>query len=190
MRIVSFAVVLVCCAGIAGALAACGGGSAPPASSSLPTIADPLDLSKDNVRPCLLASANDLAQYHLSPPGTLVSAAEGPACSWTPTVAAMPSYEGGVDMRSGGLAGLYGRRKSMAVFQPTSVSEYPAVQTATTAAALKRGQCTVDVAVANDTLLDVSVDVPTGDTLDYSAPCDNADTFAATLIANAEAASP
>jgi len=75
----------------------------------------------------------------------------------------------------------------MPVFQPTSVSEYPAVHTA---GALRHGSCTTEVGVANDTLLIVTVAVPSTQPLDYADPCPRADDVAAAIIANAEGNAP
>lgn len=175
------------------ALAGCTSGpSSPPAPTRLspPIKGDPLDLSHGARQPCALLRPNQLAQFRLGSPGTPTSMAGVPACAWTPTVPILPAYQAGVDMHSGGLEALYHKRATMPVFQPTSVSEYPAVHTAATASALRHGSCTTEVGVANDTLLIVTVTVPSTQPLDYADPCPRADDLAAAIIANAEGNAP
>ncbi|HEY3608590.1 MAG TPA: DUF3558 domain-containing protein [Pseudonocardiaceae bacterium] len=179
--------------GVAVALAGCTSGPSGPAKPARlsPAIgANPLDMSKAAARPCTMLRPDQLAQFHLTSPGTTTSIASGPACAWTPTVSGLPSYLAGVDLHSGGLEALYHRRASLPVFQPTKVSEYPAVHTATTTSALHHGQCTTQVGVANDTLLIVSVTVPSSQPLDYTDPCPSADDLAAAILANTEGAAP
>lgn len=193
MRWGRIAAVVAGCVCLGGVLGACTSGPAgPPAPSRLspPIPANPLDLSKSGNRPCgTLLRPDQLAQYHLTAPGTTTSLPSGAACSWTPADAALPSYTAGVDLRSGGLEALYHRRSAIPVFQPATVSEYPAVHTAASAAALRQGRCTVEVGVANDTLLIVGVVVPS-QSLDHGTPCDDADAFAADVIANSQGAQP
>jgi hypothetical protein len=183
-----------------GALAACGSGAGTtpprPATPAIPTITgDPLNMTHAAGEPCTLARPDQLAQYRLVVNGVPTNLPSTPGhtvagCGWTPTTPGLPGYQAGVDITSGGIATLYNQRSRLAVFQPTSVSEYPAVHTAANPTALMHGQCTVDVGVANDTLLVVRVTVPNPASLDYSDPCPDADSFAATVIANAEGKAP
>jgi hypothetical protein len=179
------------CAAVA--LAGCTSGPSGPAKPARlsPAIAgDPLDMSKAGSHPCTMLRPDQLAQYHLAVPGVLTSIASGPACAWTPTVTGLPSYQAGVDLHSGGLEALYRRRASLSVFQPTKISEYPAVHTATSTSALHHGRCTTQVGVANDTLLIVTVTVPSTEPLDYNDPCPAADDLTAAILANTEGAAP
>jgi hypothetical protein len=184
--------------GMLAACAACDSstGSTPPPAPAVPTIAgDPLDMTHAAGQPCALARPDQLAQYHLTANGTALELPSTPghttpSCGWIPTTTALPSYQAGVDTTSGGLAALYHHRTQIPVFQPTSVSEYPAIHTAASTTALTHGQCTVDVGVANDTLLIVRVTVPNPAALDYPDPCPDADSFAATVIANSEGQAP
>lgn len=180
--------VAISAAGLLAAACTSGSGSGAPASTpAVPSMtADPLDMTKAAGQPCGLLRADQLAQYHLVTPGTPA----GTDCVWTPTAAALPGYRAGVDQTSGGLAGLYGKRARMPVFQPTKVGDYPAVNTASSAAAQRQGQCTVEVGVAADTLIIATVTVPPADTVDYSDPCPDADQFAESIVANAEGAVP
>jgi hypothetical protein len=133
---------------------------------------------------------DQLAQYHLAVPGVVTSIASGPACAWTPTVTGLPSYLAGVDLHSGGLEALYHKRASLPVFQPTKISQYPAVHTATTTSEVHHGRCTTQVGVANDTLLIVTVTVPSTQTFDYADPCPVADDLTAAILANTKGAAP
>jgi hypothetical protein len=189
--------VTVACCGMGVTLGACSSGAAAPATPArlAPSItADPLDLSRTVQTPCTLLRPDQLAQYHLTNPGSATALAPvtvgagttDPACAWTPTSAALPGYRAGVDQHSGGLEGLYRHRAALPVFRPTMVSGFPAVDTAAGADAQGRGQCTVEVGVAGDTLLIVGITVPAGDAFDYTDPCPNAEQFAAAIIGNAE----
>lgn len=192
MRWARIAMVAAACLGVGGVLGACTSGPAsPPKPTRLspPIPGNPLDFSKSVTRPCALLRPDQLAQYHLGAQGTMTSISGVPACAWSPASAGLAAYQAGVDMRSGGIEALYHRRSAMPVFQPATVSEYPAVHTAVTATALRQGRCTVDVGVADDTLLVVDVTVPS-QALDYGTPCDDADAFAADAIANAQGAQP
>ncbi len=169
-----------------GALGACT--SSPPSSPKPTRLAppipgNPLDMAKPAAQPCALLRPDQLAQYHIGTPG----AASGSGCTWTSSVGA---YTASVDLRSGGIEALYHRRHTMPVFAPATVLEYPAVHTADTAAAPSHGRCTVDVGVADDTLLVVGVTVPDSRALDYTTPCDDADAFAADVIANTQGTQP
>lgn len=174
------------------AVTACGaGGSSSPPTTGAPSIsADPIDLSAYVNKPCAMLRADQLAQYHLSPPGATIGTGPGPACQWTPTLRALPGYTARADLHSGGLTALYARRASMPVFQPTPVSLFPAVNTASSLAATQHGQCTAEVGVAQGSLLVVDVTVPDASSLDYADPCSDADAFAAAIIANAEGQVP
>jgi hypothetical protein len=189
MRWARIALVVAGCVSLGGVLGACtsGGESGAPRPSRLapPVPGNPLDMTKAAAAPCTLLRPDQLAQYHLVAPGT----ASGATCSWPAATSGLPSYTAAVDRRSGGLEGLYHKRNTMPVFQPATVSEYPAVHTATTPAALHEGHCTVEVGVADDTLLVVGSTVPS-ESLDYTTPCDDADTFAADIIANSQAGQP
>lgn len=174
---------VLCVGGLIGACTSSGQNS-PPAGPNL-TIANPLDMSAGLHHPCQLVRSDQLTQFHLVPPG----AATGGGCTWSPNVAQLPGYWSGVAMGAG-IAGLYQRRSAIAVFQPTTISGYPAVHTAATAADQRHGKCTVEIGVARDTLVDVSVTVPPSQSFDYTDPCDDVDSFAGAVIANAEGIAP
>lgn len=180
-------------AGLTGCLAAgCtsspGARTAAPASSlAVPAITgDPLNLTRSAGQPCTLLRPDQLAQYHLTNPGST----QGTACGWLPSTDALPGYRASVDLTSGGLAALYRKRTRLPVFQPTRISDYPAVHTAASPAAERRGQCTVEVAVAPDTLINASVLAPPADQTDYADPCPAVDQFAESIVANAKGAVP
>lgn len=160
----------------------------PPTGTTAPSIVgDPLDMSQTIKNPCTMLRADQLAQFHLAAPGT-PSGATG--CAWTPTDDELPGYQASLTIGGDGLTAIYAERARLAVFQPTTVSEYPAVRTAASKAALSAGRCTVDVGVANDTLLSVNVTVPAADQADYTDPCDPASQLAAAIIANSEGQAP
>jgi hypothetical protein len=181
------------------ALSACtsGGDSTakpPPTTSRYapPTLAgDPLNLSSAGRAPCTqLLRADQLAQFHITTPGTQTAVASGPACRWQPDPNVLPIYQAAVDQHSGGLAALYKQRDRLPVFLPVHVSEYPAVHVAASQRALTQGQCTVRVGVASDTLLSVDVTERAPSLQSYRDPCPDADAFAAAIIANNEVQQP
>lgn len=187
MRVRAIALVLgvICVGGVAGACTSSGHNS-PPATQGPPAIANPLDMSRARAHPCQLVRPDQLAQFRLTPPGS----ATGGGCAWTPGDTARPAYWAGVAIGDGGIAGRYRHRSAIPVFGPTTISGYPAIHTAATAADQRHGRCTVQIGVANDTLVNVSVTIPPGDALDYTDPCDDVDSFAGAVIANAEGSAP
>lgn len=174
---------ILCAAGVVGACSSSGQNSPPPSPLA---IANPLDMSAGVRHPCQLVRPDQLAQFHLTSPGAVA----GGGCTWSPNEAQLPGYWSGVSIGTGGIAGVYQRRSTTAVFQPTTISGYPAIHTAPTAADQRHGRCTVRIGVAKDTLVDVSVTVPPSQPLDYTDPCGDVDSFAAAVIANAEGKSP
>lgn len=162
-------------------LAGCGSNSTSgtPATSAVPSIGgDPLDMTKQAAAPCGLLTADQLAQYHLTAPGRMT----GSGCAWTPTTPMLPGYSASVDLTSGGLAALYGKRSHLAVFQPVKVGQYPAVNTGSQVA----GHCTVEVGVANDTLIIANTVVPETDQADYADACHTLDEFALVIVGDGQ----
>ena len=87
-----------------------------------------------------------------------------------------------MSVSSGGLGALYAKRSHLAVFQPTRIGEYPAVNTGSQVA----GHCTVEVGVANDTLIIASTVVPRADQADYPDPCHTLDQFALVIVGDGQ----
>ncbi len=188
---------LVACCALA-ALTACGGSAAPPPkpAPSVPTMVDdPIDLSGIAGKPCTMLRADQLAQFHIVAAGTtstspLSTSAGSPVCTWQPSRNTEPVYAAGVDQHSGGLDALYRRRASLPVFQPFAESGYPGVNTATSTNVLAHGRCTVQIEVAEGVLLDVAVTVRDSQAPDYTDPCQDAQSFAAAIIANSQGQQP
>lgn len=182
---------LVAVAAVA-ALAGCSGNPAsPPPKSSVPSMsADPINLAGIAGKPCTLLRPDQLAQFHVLTPGTtgtgpLTSASGTPICTWQPSQGSEPAYAAAVDLHSGGLTALYRRRASLARFVPFTVSGYPGADTAVGA-----GHCTVQIAVADGTLLDAAVTVRDAEAADYGDPCSDAQSFAAAIIGNSQGQQP
>lgn len=82
------------------------------------------------------------------PPGT----PRLPNCVWTPSDTTGLTCTPSVDTTSGGTETLYQHHATVTGFDPTDVHSYPAIHRDT------RSHCTVEVGVADDTLLTVAVD--------------------------------
>jgi hypothetical protein len=181
------------------ALAACGGNSATPPpkpTPSVPTMVDdPINLTRGAAKPCTMLRPDQLAQFHIVAPGTpsasTLSPAKGtPSCTWQPMRSTEPGYAAAVDTRSGGLGALYKHRAGLPVFQPFAESGYPGVNTPASKDALAHGHCTVQIEVANGVLLDAGVTVRDPQAADYTDPCQDAQSFAAAIIANSQGQQP
>jgi hypothetical protein len=146
---------------------------APPARLSPPIPGAPIDLTEFAKTPCGLMGPLQLARYFVTTPGVVSL----PACTWTPSHTRSLTYLASVDLTSGGLEALYRRRSTLPGFGPTDVHSYPGAHIDT-----RSGHCTVDVGVADDTLLAVTVDATDPKLTAYDDPCAEADRFAGSVI--------
>jgi hypothetical protein len=121
-----------------------------------------------------------LTRYYVTTPGVLAQGAAAPTCTWTPNDTRSLSYWASVDVSSGGLETLYQRRSTIPAFEPTDVHSYPAVHTDHDGT--PPGQCTVNVGVAGDTLLIVTMKVADAKAAPSGDPCGEADRFAGSMI--------
>jgi hypothetical protein len=168
-----FATIAVTTGLLIGALAGCSSAPTAPQRLSPAIPGDPIDLTEFVKAPCGLMTAQQLVRFYITAPGVV----NPPVCTWTPSDTAALHYQASVDTTSGGLEELYRRRASVPGFDPTTVHSYPGVHRD-----VATGRCTVDVGVANDTLLAVTV-IATDAKLDaYQDPCGEADRFAGTLV--------
>ncbi|MEU0528929.1 DUF3558 domain-containing protein [Amycolatopsis tolypomycina] len=156
-----------------GVLTACTSAPAGPQRLSPPIAADPIDLTSFAAAPCGLLPAQQLAHYFVTAPGVV----HPPACVWTPSDTQALTYQAAVHVTSGGLENLYQHRATIAGFDPTDVHSYPGIHRDT-----GTGRCTVDVGVANDTILAVTVDATDPQLSAHADPCGEADRFAGTVI--------
>lgn len=120
---------------------------------------------------------DELTRYYVTAPGVPTATGRGLACTWTPSDTTSLTYRAAADLTSGGLEALYRRRSSIAEFEPTVVHSYPAVHLDTTSR-----RCTVDVAVADDTLLTITVDITSPTNTASSDACTEADRFAGSAV--------
>ncbi|KAA2252558.1 DUF3558 domain-containing protein [Solihabitans fulvus] len=197
MRATVGVLVTACLAGAAAMLAGCSSdqpqsqpapsSSTAPSRLSPPLVKEDLEVTKYRADPCALIRADQLAQFGITAPGSVV---DGWRCAWHPNVAARPSYRAGVDLTSGGLEGLYRKRSTLPMFTPDEVDGYPAVRTADDPHATDHGRCTVEVGVAATSLVVVDVQVADERSLDYRDPCPLASTFAGYVIGNLVSLAP
>ncbi|WP_329056252.1 DUF3558 domain-containing protein [Amycolatopsis sp. NBC_01488] len=157
-------------------IAAVAGCSSPPAapqrlSPSIP--GDPLDLTGFVAQPCGLVNAQQLARYYIAAPATT----KLPWCVWVPADTTGLTYQASVDTSSGGLESLYEHRTTVGGFDPADVHSYPAIHRDA-----RGGHCTVQVGVADDTLLSVTIDATNPKLSVHQDPCAEADRFAGSII--------
>jgi hypothetical protein len=161
----------------AGALIAIVAGcSSPPAAPQRlsPSISgDPIDLTAFTARPCGLLDTQQLARYYITGPGVVTA----PWCVWTPADTTGLTYEASVDTTGGGIESLYEHRTTVAGFDPADVHSYPAIHRDA-----RDGHCTVQVGVADDTLLSVTIDATNPTLSAHQDPCAEADRFAGSVI--------
>jgi len=154
-------------------LAGCTASPTEPPRLSPEIPGDPLDFTQFAAAPCGLLDQQQLAHYYVTTPGV----PKPPGCAWTPSDTAKLAYQASVDTTSGGIEALYQHRATIPGFAPTEVHSYPAIHRDTT-----DGHCTVQVGVANDTLLAVTVDATDPALSAHADPCAEADHFAGTII--------
>lgn len=155
------------------AVTGCTSGPSGPQRLSPEIVADPIDLTGFAAAPCGLMTAQQLAHYYVTTPGTV----QAGACRWTPGDTRGLSYQAAADTTSGGLEARYQHRAGIAGFEPTTVHSYPGIHRDT-----RVGHCTTEIGVANDTLLVVTVDATDPALSARTDPCAEADRFAGTLI--------
>ena len=160
-------------------------GCSSPAPASPPRLSPPIpgapiDLTEFAKAPCGLIGPEQLTRYYVTTPGILEQGAAAPTCTWTPNDTRSLSYWASVDVSSGGLETLYQRRSTIPAFEPTDVHSYPAVHTDHDGT--PPGQCTVNVGVAGDTLLIVTMKVSDAKVAPSGDPCAEADRFAGSMI--------
>lgn len=132
--------------------------STPAASLSPPIEVTQLDLDDVLREPCSLLTPDIRRQFQLMGPGEPDPAGvTGPDCSFLANPVFDPVVVVGVNTVSGGLEGLYQRRRNFAVFDPTTVAGYPALFLQPVRDA---EGCSLNVGVADDRL--ISVDVRAG----------------------------
>ncbi|GDY33792.1 DUF3558 domain-containing protein [Gandjariella thermophila] len=166
-----------------GLLAGCSGGShTSPASPSRITL-DPIDVAGYTGRPCALVRPDQLAQHH-QPAGT----PSGRDCNWPAASTDRPSFTAHADTTSGGLDPL--RRHPPPFFEPTTIGGYPAAHTDTDHGGPQHGHCTVNVGVADSSLVVVTATYENRSAANATAPCPDADMFATLVLSNIKTAAP
>ncbi|SFW86177.1 DUF3558 domain-containing protein [Amycolatopsis australiensis] len=155
------------------AVTGCAAAPAGPHPLAPPIPGDPIDLTAFTASPCGLLDAGQLAHYYVTAPGTVQHA----ACVWQPGDTTGLTYEASVDTTGGGLESLYRHRATVNGFDPATVHSYPAIHRDSHA-----GRCTVQVGVANDTLLTVVVEATDTALSAHQDPCGEADRFAGSIV--------
>ncbi|MGW4527527.1 DUF3558 family protein [Amycolatopsis sp. NPDC004378] len=155
------------------AVTACTPAPSGPQRLSPEIVADPIDLTGFVTAPCGLMTAQLLARYYVTTPGTV----QAGACRWIPGDTRSLTYRAAVDTTSGGIEALYQHRAAITGFEPTTVHSYPGIHRDT-----GTGHCTTQIGVANDTLLAVTVDATDPALSAHTDPCAEADRFAGTVV--------
>ncbi len=166
-------VITVAVAALVAITAGCSSSPARPQRLSPSISGDPIDLTAFAARPCGLLDTQQLARYYVTGPGV----AEASRCVWVPADTTSLTYQASVDITSGGLESLYAHRTTVTGFGPADVHSYPAIHRDA-----RSGHCTVQVGVANDTLLSVTIDATNPVLSAHQDPCAEADRFAGSII--------
>lgn len=153
------------------------------AGGDVPAITGPeLDLSKFG-GPCELLKADQLSARGVTKAGAQRTDPVGPACQWRPDDRVKgTSFSVALLTEAKGLDGIYANREQVAVFEPTDVAGYPAVNTDATDA--KGGACSTAVGVAKGEGFVVQIHVNDNKLPEYKNPCSVSGAIAETVVAN------
>lgn len=152
-------------------------------SGEAPAITGPeLDLSKVD-GPCALLTAAQLSARGITKSGAERAAPSGRSCKWTPDDRAFgTSFSATFLTESKGLDGFYENRDDFAVFEPTEVAGYPAVNG--DAVDIKSGSCSTAVGVAKGEGFIIQVNVNDKKLPEYGNPCSASSAIAESVIGN------
>jgi hypothetical protein len=149
-----------------------------------------LDLTGYVGKPCTLLRTERVTARHLTSPGSTIPAVEGSSCQWGTTDIRYPSIT--VQASGGhGLEWVYLRRPRFSFFQPTQVSHYPAVYTASGGHGPSSGVCSARVGVADDAVLTVTAEYGGVSRSSFSSdPCPDAANVAFEIISQIRSGNP
>jgi hypothetical protein len=166
-----------------------GGDTSEPSSpsssdNSPPPIAQPtLDVSKYESNACRALTASQLRPLGASESSSPQDGTLGPECRWDSIDALKGnSVSFTVLTKAHGLDSMYQNRDNLAVFRPTQVEGYPAVDSDITDAA--HGACTTSVGTAQGAGFEVAVHVEDQGSPEYKAPCTVSEQVAQTVVGN------
>ncbi|WP_158846361.1 DUF3558 domain-containing protein [Saccharothrix deserti] len=153
------------------------------ASGKAPAITGPeLDLSKFS-GPCDMLTSAQLSARGVTKAGEERAAPTGRGCDWTPDDRAFGTSFGATFLtESKGLDGFYQNRDDFAVFEPTEVAGYPAVNS--DLIDIKSGSCSTAVGVAKGEGFVVQINVNDKKLPEYGNPCSVSSAIAETVIGN------
>lgn len=153
------------------------------ASGKAPAITGPeLDLSKFS-GPCDMLTSAQLSARGVTRAGEEKAAPAGRSCDWTPDDRAFgTSFSATFLTGSNGLEGFYENRDDFAVFEPTTVAGYPAVNG--DAVDIKSGSCSTAVGIAKGEGFIVQINVNDKKLPEYGNPCSASGAIAETVIEN------
>ncbi len=145
----------------------------PPTSERLapPIDQPPLDVEPFLDRPCDVLTREQAAEWTVSEPERVPDERTytGPACEFQPDDPKQVFFGTTIQMLDG-LEGVYQRRNTLQLFEPTEVADYPgAFNDAADTRSL--GSCGLTVGVAEDRALDVLVSVNDRQSPEYTDPC-------------------
>ncbi|MCE7003581.1 DUF3558 domain-containing protein [Kibdelosporangium philippinense] len=152
----------------------------PPPSRLAPEVSLPLDIKQYADNPCSMLKQGQPVTKDLA-----AGVNEGGnTCTWRAKTPQQPQMTATIDLVSGGLEGLYGKRTRLPYFEPTDIQNYPAVRYDADRAVPDQGRCTVSVGVAEDALLTVTTTIADSRTLNYPVPCPDAELLANAIISD------
>lgn len=131
-------------------------GSAPKA----PAVAHPLDTTKIMSQPCTALTSSDVSGLNIvNGSGKPDSDNNGSQCSWAGDSGGTVSI-GWVTTNKNGLSDLYAKSSTMAYWQPTTVSGYPAAYGDALSDGRAQGDCVINTAVSDELYFIAQVDTP------------------------------
>nr|WP_042188517.1 DUF3558 domain-containing protein [Kibdelosporangium sp. MJ126-NF4]CEL18295.1 hypothetical protein [Kibdelosporangium sp. MJ126-NF4]CTQ97780.1 hypothetical protein [Kibdelosporangium sp. MJ126-NF4] len=153
----------------------------PPSPTRLsPEITLPLDVRQYANDPCSMLTPGQPVTKDL-----VAGSNEGAnTCAWRARTPQQPLMTATVDLATGGLEALYGKRNRLPFFEATQVQGYPAVRYDPERAVPDEGRCTVSVGVAEDALLTITTTIADPKTLNYPVPCPDAELLANAIVAD------
>jgi hypothetical protein len=149
-----------------------------PGGGSAPEVSHPLDASGLLKAPCSALTASDVAGLGVvSPIIAAHNGAEGADCGWTGTSGGTVGVTWET-VNTNGLADLYAKESTMAYWQPTAVSGYPAVYGDALIDQRQQGDCVLNVAVSDHLYFFVDLNDPTA----VAQSCSRAERAAADVV--------
>jgi hypothetical protein len=148
--------------------------------TTAPAVPHPLDASKATTTPCSALTAADVTGLNIvNGSGQAGSQLQAPSCSWAGDSGGTVSIAWET-ANTNGLSDLYAKSSTIAYWQPTTVSGYPAAYGDAISDGRRQGNCVINTAVSNQLYFVAQFDTPQN----ASQSCTLAEQAAADVIKN------